>query len=103
MLAAKRNTSATMATNSMDHPRGSACTAEFGMAGCLPANVGSIVASSGLNNYNSYKLVVSHYFVDQVMSGRSAGRRGRSQQTHCSIPVVQGLIALVAWVVICHP
>ena len=54
MLAAKRNTSATMATNSMDHPRGSACTAEFGMAACLHANVGFIVASLGLNNYNSW-------------------------------------------------
>ena len=36
---AKQNTSATMATNSMDHSRGSVCTVEFGMAAYRLANV----------------------------------------------------------------
>ena len=42
---AGQNTSATMATNSTDHPRGSACTAEFGVATYLPANVGFLLSS----------------------------------------------------------
>ena len=42
---AGQNTSATMATNSTDHPRGSACTAEFGVAAYLPANVGFLLSS----------------------------------------------------------
>ena len=42
-LVEKQCTSATMATNSMDHPLGSACTAEFGMAASLLANVGFLV------------------------------------------------------------
>ena len=44
MLVAKQNTSATMATNSMDHPRRSACTAEFGMAAYRLANVCFLVS-----------------------------------------------------------
>ena len=42
-LAEKQCTSATMATNSMDYPLGSACTAEFGMAASLLASVGFLV------------------------------------------------------------
>ena len=42
-LAEKQCTSATMATNFMDQPLGSACTAEFGVAASLLANVGFLV------------------------------------------------------------
>ena len=39
-LVEKQCTSATMATNFMDQPLGSACTAEFGVAASLLAKVG---------------------------------------------------------------